>query len=63
MKNQITISVELTNDQAEALSQLVKRISHDDCVRLSSPQEEPYDMLYATEQVAKALAEAGFVPR
>jgi len=61
----ITITVELPENHAWALAQLCKRITYFQCERLSDPanKEEPYQMIAATNAVARALAEKGYAPR
>jgi len=63
MTTTIKISFEIDSDQAVALAQLTKRICHDDCVRMSGPEEDPYEMLFATDKLRQALADAGISVR
>jgi hypothetical protein len=60
------IVLELPNDQAMALAQLVKRFGYDDAERLSSRYDgglERDAMLQGTATLQRALGEAGFAPR
>jgi hypothetical protein len=59
--NQIT--VELSPEQAEALSQFVKRVRHDICRELASSDEESFAMLESMDAIRAALAEKGYAPR
>ena len=58
-----TITVELTDDQALALAQLIKRIPLSDLRTHAQDEEEAYVMQGALEQVRKALGDQGFNPR
>jgi hypothetical protein len=57
------ITVELSPEQAEALSQFVKRVSHSVCRELASNDAEAFDMLDALDAIRAALAEKGHAPR
>jgi hypothetical protein len=65
----ITIPLRLPSDEATALSQLAKRVSYDDYVRLSSRfvfysgRSECDVMWSAVHMLRAALCEAGFAPR
>jgi hypothetical protein len=59
----IKIEVELSPEQAEALSQFVKRVSHSVCRELASNDAEAFDMLDALDAIRAALAEKGHAPR
>ncbi|RTL27849.1 MAG: hypothetical protein EKK47_17570 [Burkholderiales bacterium] len=59
----ITVQVDLPQDLAWALAQLLKRIGYSDCRALAEDDEQAYQMIEATEQVRKALAQAGVAPR
>jgi len=59
----IKIEVELSPEQAEALSQFVKRVSHSVCRELASNDAEAFDMLDALDAIRAALAERGYNPR
>lgn len=58
-----TYSVELTEAQAWALAQFVKRTSHSDCVEKSTSENEAYTMFEAINAVMKGLDEEGVSPR
>jgi hypothetical protein len=53
----------LTDDEAWALAQMVKRMIWNDFDRLSANGSERDDMDSATIKLRRALTEAGFVPR
>jgi hypothetical protein len=60
------IVLELPNDQAMALAQMVKRFTYDDADRLANPHDggrERDAILDSTSTLQRALAEAGFAPR
>jgi len=64
------IALRLPDDEAMALAQLVKRISYDDCTRLSgrfnryAGNRLECDVMWAAIHIlAGALAEGGFAPR
>jgi hypothetical protein len=62
----IKVTVELPPEQAMALAQLVKRLGHDDCERLSSRHDggqERDAMLAGIDKLQRALAESGYAPR
>jgi hypothetical protein len=59
----ITLQVQLPQDLAWALAQLLKRIGYGDCRALAEDDEQAYQMMQATEQVRRALADAGIAPR
>ena len=59
----IKIEVELSEPQAEALSQFVKRVRHDICRELASNDEEAFAMLESMDAIRAALAEKGHAPR
>ena len=59
----LTITVELTDSQALALAQLIKRIPLSDLRSNAQDEEEAYVMQGALQQVRKALSEQGFNPR
>jgi hypothetical protein len=63
---QVSIPLSLSEDQAEALAQLVKRFGWDDAERLSDRFDggrERDAMLEALRRLQNALAEASFAPR
>ena len=60
------IVLELPDDEASAVAQLVKRLGYDDAERLSSRYdggEERDAMLNGIDKLQRAFAEAGFAPR
>lgn len=59
----IQLSVELSTDQAAALSQFVKRMRHDMARSIAVDDAESFEMMSALDAVRSALAEAGFNPR
>lgn len=58
-----TISIELTEEQAIAYSQYLKRISFSDYRGLSQTEEEAYLAQEAGEAVRSSLAQNGYNPR
>lgn len=61
--DEISIAATLTDAQALALAQFLKRVGLDDYKGLSVDTEEAYTMLSAGEKIRTALAEAGYAPR
>ena len=61
--NTVTFHVDMPQDQAWALAQLLKRIGHSDCRALAEDDQQAYQMIQATEHVRRALADAGIAPR
>ena len=59
----IKLTLELNDDQATALAQLVKRIGWRDWRSLSQDDAEAYQMRSACDQLRSSLANAGFAPR
>lgn len=57
------IPLELTSDEAEALAQLLKRITYTTYRQHAVSDDEAYLMKDAGHAVSKALREAGFYPR
>ena len=57
------IKFEVGENQAAALSQMLKRIGFSEIRKLSTSEEETYEAQNALESVRKALAEAGYNPR
>ena len=58
-----TITVTLTNSQAEAFAQFLKRVGLSDYAALAQGQQEAYAMLSAGEVIRQELARAGYAPR
>lgn len=63
MPQPVRLAVELTDDQALALAQFVKRAGLSDYRPLARDDDEAYLMRDAGDQVGRALAAAGFAPR
>jgi hypothetical protein len=57
------IDVDLTDEQAWALAQFLKRAGFSDYLRLAIDKDEAYVMLDAGEKLRAALAELGHAPR
>ena len=58
-----TINLELTDDQAWALAELVKRIGWTELRQNAVDDAEAYEMRDAVELLARSLADAGVSPR
>ena len=63
MQTTATITVSLTNTQAEAFAQFLKRVCLSDYAALAQGQQEAYAMLSAGEVIRGELASAGYAPR
>jgi hypothetical protein len=61
--NTVTLQVDMPQDLAWALAQLLKRIGYSDCRALAEDDQQAYQMIQATEHVRRALAESGMAPR
>ena len=59
----ITVEVEMTEEQAAAFSQFLKRVGVSDYRNLSVDDQEAYAMQEAGEKIRRALGEAGYTPR
>ena len=59
----ITFTVELSEEEAEAYAQFLKRVGVSDYQTNAANEEEAYKMLDAGEKIRNALAETGFNPR
>ena len=66
----ITIPIDLPRDEACAFAELLKRTSHDDCLRRSNRSKrycdgrQEADVMWAGLRLVEAqFAEAGFAPR
>jgi hypothetical protein len=59
----ITITVTLSDTQAEAFAQFLKRVGLSDFAPLAVGQEEAYAMLSAAAAIRQELAHAGYAPR
>jgi hypothetical protein len=56
-------TVELTEDQALAYAQFLKRVCFSDYSGYSVDKDEAFLMMYAGERIREALASAEFSPR
>jgi hypothetical protein len=52
-----------SEERAWALAQFLKRLQWTQCREIAVSDAEAYEMVYATNEIAKALQEAGFAPR
>mgnify|MGYP001558544937 CR=1 FL=1 len=59
----VRVTIELTDEQAWAFAQFLKRSTFDDYRGRAVDKEETYAMIAACEAIRKALAEAGYAPR
>ena len=59
----MVFDIEISESQAEALSQVLKRIGWTDIRTLSSSDSEAYDAQYTLKQIREALAKQGYNPR
>lgn len=59
----VILNTEMSSEEAEALSEFLKRVGYSDFRSLAKSDEEAYLMQYGATKVAKSLAEAGFDPR
>ncbi len=59
----IDLKIEITDKQAMALAQFLKRAGYSDYRSKSIDDDEAYDMQYAAEKLRNALAEKDFAPR
>jgi hypothetical protein len=59
----ITVQVELLDEAAWALAQLLKRLGYSDCRRLAEDDTQAWLMMQAVERLRQALARAGCAPR
>ena len=59
----ITVEVEMTEEQAAAFAQFLKRVGVSDYRNLSVDDQEAYAMQEAGEKIRRALGEAGYAPR
>lgn len=57
------INIDISERQAEALSQFLKRVGYTDIRSLSKNDEEAYDAQYALEQIRSEFAKQGYNPR
>jgi hypothetical protein len=59
----IRITADLTDAEALALAQFLKRVGFNDYRELAVDRDEAYTMIDAGEKVRQALAEQGYAPR
>ncbi|MBW2011201.1 MAG: hypothetical protein JRI32_06030 [Deltaproteobacteria bacterium] len=59
----VTITVEMTESEAMALAQFLKRVGFTDFRSNAVSEDEAYTMIDASEKIRKELAEVGFAPR
>jgi hypothetical protein len=59
----LVVNLQIQDDQAEALAQLVKRIGLDELRQNAKNDDEAYLMRDAINLLAAALSDAGFAPR
>jgi len=59
----LCLMIELSDDEAWAFAQFLKRVAVDDYRRLAVDGEEAYAMQAAGEALGRALAEKGYAPR
>ncbi|MDX1252187.1 MAG: hypothetical protein IDH49_08090 [Gammaproteobacteria bacterium] len=59
----VCFTVELTEDQALAYAQFLKRVCFSDYMDHAVDKDEAYQMMYAGERIREGLASAGFSPR
>ena len=60
---QVTVQLLLSDEQAWAFAQLLKRLGFGDCRGLAQDDNEAWLMMLAAERVRRALAEVGVDPR
>lgn len=59
----LVIHLELTDDEASALAQFLKRAGHGIYSQCAIDEHEAYDMLFAGDKLRRALADQGYAPR
>jgi len=59
----VTVTVQLPQQEAWALAQFLKRAGHYDYLRCAANEDEAYNARYAGDKVADALRESGVNPR
>lgn len=59
----VTVTTELTQNQALALAQFVKRLTWSEMRACAIDEDETWVIKDAISELQKALAEAGFSPR
>lgn len=63
MTDTVTVTTELSNSQALALAQFVKRLTCSEMRACAIDEDETYEIKDAVNLLQKSLAEAGFSPR
>jgi hypothetical protein len=58
-----SLEIELTDEQAHALAQYLKRVQFDDFRRRAIDENDAYVMQDAAAEVGRVLADAGYDPR
>ena len=59
----VRVALELTDGEAWAFAEFLKRSTFDDYRGRAVSKEEAYVMIAACEAIRKALADAGYAPR
>ena len=59
----VRVAIELTDDQAWAFAEFLKRSTFDDYRGRAVSRDEAYTMIAACEAIRKALADIGYAPR
>jgi len=59
----VTITATLTDVEAQAFAQLLKRVSFSDYEQRAVSTTEAYAMVYAGEKIREALKAQGYAPR
>lgn len=59
----VTLNVELSDEEAWDYAQFLKRVSFNDYLNNAVDKQEAYRMLAVGEKMRGALAQAGFAPR
>lgn len=60
---EVTITLVLPVEQADALAEMCKRIIYEEIRRMSASEKEHWEMDAGISSLRRALAEAGFAPR
>ncbi len=61
--SQVTITATMTEAEAYAFAQFLKRVGFSDYASNAESQQEAYIMIDAGEAIRSALAKQGFAPR
>lgn len=62
-RKETTFTLSITEQEAYAFAQFLKRVQFDDFRRRAVDDEDAYEMQAAAGKIRNALAEAGFSPR